>query len=201
MSKTLSLQTLTLLGESNSTPSVFQLNELRAEEWRSPLPTGSQTPKNTDFNGNNGLTILWLIERTSNEVAGFLKRMHILAQAACQENCSINESSLLHREYAILLNEIEHYAQTASFSSIKLANGQIDHITIQLFTYYITPALVDIPLVNLTITGLGIANTSLTNAKEAQLACQKLRAATEKVLLLKRRLAENKVMIEKALER
>jgi hypothetical protein len=180
-----------LLMRSNEAASTSPLNTLMSESG-----DYHSLNQHLDLNANNGLTIIWLIERSLNEVSHFLQRMSYLAKNAAQSDCLDSERSLLAREYTILLNEIDHYAQTTCFNRIRLTSGETDTITIKLGSHYINSPHMKITLSNLSGWGLNLADISLETIEEAATAVEKLDQAREILLKIKTQLEIDKLTIE-----
>ena len=110
-------------------------------------------------NTQDGISLIQTAEGSLGVIADILQRMRELAIQADNGTYSDADRASLQHEVALLLEEVNHIANTSSFNSINLLNNDIDvtlHVSDQA-TDTITFQLLDVRTDALGISGIDIA--------------------------------------------
>jgi flagellin len=156
-------------------------------------PTGMAMATNLDSTGrsvtaatrntNDGLTILQTSEGATNEVSDLLVRMRELALASSSSTMSTDERTLAHTDAQEMFTEIKRIAANTKYSSMKLTDGTLTNMDVQVGIDGDANSRINIKLANLSDSALSLntTNTDISTTTKAQATVTQLDTAIKTI--------------------
>jgi flagellin len=121
-------------------------------------------------NTNDGISIIQTTESATSEVTDMLQRMRELAVQSSSETLADEERSYISDEFNQLRSEIARISSVTEFNGIALTDGTTTALSVQVGIQNNSESRIDIELVDLTSTGLGILTMALGDVSSARSA-------------------------------
>jgi len=121
-------------------------------------------------NTNDGISIIQTTESATSEVTDMLQRMRELAVQSASETLADEERSYIADEFNQLRSEVARISAVTEFNGISLTDGTTTALSVQVGIDNNTQSRIDIQLVDLTTTGLGIGSMDLGSVTGARAA-------------------------------
>ncbi|MEZ4239387.1 MAG: flagellin [Myxococcota bacterium] len=130
-------------------------------------------------NTNDGVSMIEVAESSTNEVANIVKRMRELAVQSSSETLEDTERAYIDEEFTQLSSEVDRIANTVEFNGVKLGDGTVATINVQvgvmnttddqiaITTGDITAATLGIDTGSIDLSSSGGASTALTDLDDA----------------------------------
>jgi flagellin len=132
-------------------------------------------------NGNDAISIIQTAESGTNEVTDILQRMRELAIQSASETLFNDERSYIQDEFLQLRSEVARIAQVTEFNGVRLADGTLSSINVQIGVNNDTASRIVLELGDLTTNGLGISALNLDTSANALAALAVLDTALSSV--------------------
>ena len=132
-------------------------------------------------NINDGISIIQTAEGASNEVTDILQRMRELAVQSSSGTLGNTERSFIQDEFVQLRSEVSRIAQVTEFNGVRLADGTLSSINVQIGVNNDTASRIVLQLGDLTTNGLGISALNLDTSANALSALAVLDTALSSV--------------------
>ena len=132
-------------------------------------------------NGNDAISIIQTAESGTNEVTDILQRMRELAIQSASETLFNEERSYIQDEFLQLRSEVARIAQVTEFNGVRLADGTLSSINVQIGVNNDTASRIVLELGDLTTNGLGISALNLDTSANALSALAVLDTALSSV--------------------
>ena len=147
------------------------------------LKTSARSGRQAIRNSNDGISVIQTAEAATKEVLNILDRMRELSVQSASETLEDGERAYIDAEFDQLRQEIGRISAATEFNDVKLADGTVSSLTVQVGVSSGTESQVDITLGNLTVTGLSMAGTAidLSKASSAKSAIDTIDTAMDSV--------------------
>jgi flagellin len=132
-------------------------------------------------NGNDAISIIQTAESGTNEVTDILQRMRELAIQSASETLFNDERSYIQDEFLQLRSEVARIAQVTEFNGVRLADGTLSSINVQIGVNNDSASRIVLELGDLTTNGLGISALNLDTSANALAALAVLDTALSSV--------------------
>ena len=132
-------------------------------------------------NANDGMSIVNTADGATNEVVNLLTRVRELAIEAASDTLASSERAYTQTEAAEALEEIARIAEEGEFNGIKLTDGSVTSLQVQVGVDNAASSLIQIDLIDLTTTSLGLLTVDLSDATSARSSLDVLDAAIRQV--------------------
>ena len=132
-------------------------------------------------NTNDGISIIQTTESATSEVTDMLQRMRELAVQSSSETLADEERSYIADEFNQLRSEIARISSVTEFNGISLTDGTTTALSVQVGIDNNSQSRIDIQLVDLTSTGLGITSMDLGSVSGARAAIDTIDTALSSV--------------------
>ncbi len=136
-----------------------------SEKMRAHLRSMKQAMRNT----NDGVSMVQTAEGSLSEIGNILSRMRELAVESASAVLQTTERQFLNTEFAALLLEVDRIAAAAEFNGLKLSNGSVASVDVQVGIKNV--ALQDriaVTLQTANQAALGLTGSTVTTAGSAQ---------------------------------
>ena len=156
-------------------------------------PTGQAMANNLDAdmrsytaatrNTNDGLSIIQTSEGAATEVSDLLKRMRELALASSSATMNADERALAQSDAQEMFDEITRIAKNTTFNDMKLTDGTITNMDVQVGIHGDANSRINIKLGDLSNSALSMttANTDISTTTKATAAVSTLDNALKTV--------------------
>ncbi len=128
-------------------------------------------------NANDGISLVQTTEGAMSEIENNLQRMRELAVQSANGTYVASDRSTLQTEFSALVLEVDRVANTAEFNGFKLLNGSSSSLNIQVGPDNSSNDRINVKLVDVNGSALGLQSTDVTSAGSAQSAITSLDAA------------------------
>lgn len=145
------------------------------------LNTEARSGRQANRNANDGVSVIQTAEAASKEIIGILDRLRELAVQSSSDTLATTERAYIQTETNQLTNEIDRIADASEFNGIKLSDGSVTTLSVQVGVTSGAVSRIDISLGDLTDSGLGVNGLSLSTASSARLAIATLDTALDSV--------------------
>lgn len=152
-------------------------------------------------NANDGVSVLEVAEGATGEVANIIKRMRELAVQSSSETLDNTERAYIDDEFEQLAGEVDRIAQVTEFNGVKVSDGSITQLDVQVGANNSANDRITLSLGDLRATVLGIDATSIDLATSggAQAALTVLDGALDDVNGYRSKMGASQNRLESAL--
>jgi flagellin len=152
-------------------------------------------------NANDGVSVLEVAEGATGEVANIIKRMRELAVQSSSETLDNTERAYIDDEFTQLAGEVDRIAQVTEFNGVKVSDGSITQLDVQVGANNSANDRITLSLGDLRATVLGIDATSIDLATSggAQAALTVLDGALDDVNGYRSKMGASQNRLESAL--
>ena len=134
-------------------------------------------------NAQDGISAVQTAEGALNEVHDMLQRMNELTTKAANDTLQSSDRAYIQQEVNALLSEIDRTASTTKFNETVLLDGSFTGKNLQVGTSNSTDDVIQVDIVPLTCTGLGVNGLDVTgsNGNVARDSLAKIASAITRV--------------------
>lgn len=153
-----------------------------SERLRAQIRSVSQAERNA----NDGISLVQTAEGALNEVNSILIRMRELGIQARNGTLTADDRTTLDQEFQQIISEIARISSATTFSGIKLLDGSSPTLSLQVGSG-VTQGVdtIDVSLVSIVPTALGLGSLSITDISNSTLAIQAVDTAINSVVGLR----------------
>ena len=120
------------------------------------LDAASRSLRQAMRNTNDGISVVQTAEGAANEVANIIKRMRELAVQSASETLDNGERAYIQDEFVQLSDEVDRIANVTEFNGLKLSDGTLATVGVQVGINNTADDQIDITLGDLTSATLGV---------------------------------------------
>jgi len=112
-------------------------------------------------NTTDGMSVLQTAEGTMAEATDILQRLRELAVQSASSTLSGNQRAYIQEEFGELKSEMARLAQSTEYNGIKLSDGTVTTISVQVGISNATSSRVDIELFDMSVSSLSLGASSV----------------------------------------
>ena len=132
-------------------------------------------------NAQDGISVVQTAEGALNEVTDMLQRMNELAVKAANDTLTSTDRGYIQQEISALKSEIDRTASTTEFNNQFLLNGSFTNKNLQVGSENIADSNINISIVAMTASSIGIASLVVTSSSSARSAIDTVKTALASV--------------------
>ncbi len=132
-------------------------------------------------NANDGVSILQTADGATDEVVDILTRIRELAVESSSATLASSERRYTETEVATLVEEIARIADNTEFNDLRLTDGTLTSLSVQVGVENKASSLIEVELIDLTTTALGLGSLSVADVGSARATIDIVDTALESV--------------------